>query len=84
MNVTEIHGKFDPVFEFSTNAYSSVKNIKLLQHDEQFSVAEIMLNNNKLIIAQSNKDIETKSVHAAGGFAWTGPFAVFYDGKKMN
>lgn len=84
VNVTEIHGKFDPVFEFSTNAYSSVKNIKLLQHDEQFSVAEIMLNNNKLIIAQSNKDIETKSVHAAGGFAWTGPFAVFYDGKKMN
>ncbi|HVE60309.1 MAG TPA: heparinase II/III family protein, partial [Chitinophagaceae bacterium] len=84
VNVTEIHGKFDPVFEFSTNAYSSVKNIKLLQHDEQFSIAEIMLNNKKLIIAQHNKDVEKKSVHSAGTITWTGPFAVFYDGKKMN
>ncbi|HVE60781.1 MAG TPA: heparinase II/III family protein, partial [Chitinophagaceae bacterium] len=84
VNVIEIHGKFDPVFEFSTNAYSSVKNIKLLQHDEQFSLAEILLNNKKLIIAQSNNDVKTTTAHNVVGFTWTGPFAVFYDGKKIN
>lgn len=84
VNVIEIHGSFDPNIEFSTNSYSSVKAMKLLQQDEQYSIAEIMLNNKKIIIAQANKDVATKSVHAIAGISWTGPFAVFYDGKKIN
>lgn len=84
VNVTEIHGKFDPINEFSTNAYSSVKNIQLLQNDEDYSVATILVNDQKLVLAQCNKDFKTGSLHSAGGVSWTGPFAVFYEGKKIN
>ncbi len=84
VSVTEIHGKFDPVIEFSTNSYSAVKNIELLQQDEQFSIVEILLNNKKLIVAQCNMDIDSKAVHTSAGYSWTGPFAIYYDGKKMN
>ncbi len=84
VSVTEIHGKFDPVIEFSTNSYSAVKNIELLQQDEQFSIVEILLNNKKLIVAQCNQDIDSKAVHTVAGYSWMGPFAIYYDGKKMN
>jgi len=83
VNITEIHGKFDPIGEFSTNSYSSIESIKLLQNDEQFSVAEIMVKGKKLIIAQCNKDFKEGAAHSVAGFSWTGPFAVWYDGKKM-
>ncbi|HSN62458.1 MAG TPA: heparinase II/III family protein, partial [Ferruginibacter sp.] len=84
VNVLEIHGKFDPVYEFSSNAYTAVKNIQSLQQDEQYSVAMILVNDKKLVIAQCNKDFTTTGLHNAGGVSWTGPFAVFYDGKKIN
>lgn len=83
VSVVEIHGKFDPKNEFSSNAYPSVKRIELLQDDEQYSVAAIMVNNKKLIIAQSNKDTDTKRAHSVQGLNWTGPFAVLYDDKKL-
>ncbi len=84
ISLTEIHGNFDPVLEFSTSSYSSVKQIKWLQQDEQYSVAEIQVNDKKLIIAQLNKDFDSKKVHSIAGISWTGPFAVFYNGVKMN
>ena len=83
VNVTEIHGKFDPISEFSTNSYSSIESIKLLQNDEQFSIAAIIVKGKKLIIAQCNKDFKEGTAHSAAGISWTGPMAVFYDGKKM-
>jgi len=83
ISVIEIHGKFDPVYEFSSNAYPSVKQIKLLQQDDEFSVAEIMVGDKKLQIAQCNNDVDTKQTHQAQGLIWTGPFVVLYDGKKL-
>ena len=84
VNVIEIHGKFDPVYEFSSNAYPSVKQIKLLQNDSDYSVAEIMVDGKKLMIYQSNKNFETDRKHTVQGTSWTGPFTVWYDGKKIN
>jgi oligo-alginate lyase len=83
ISVIEIHGKFDPVYEFSSNAYPSVKQIKLLQHDETFSVAEIMIGDKKLQIAQCNNNVDAKQAHTAQGLSWTGPFTVLFDGKKL-
>ncbi|MBP9103968.1 MAG: alginate lyase family protein [Chitinophagaceae bacterium] len=83
INVIEIHGNFDPVYEFSSNAYPSVKEIKLLQQDENYTVAEVSLGDKKLIIAQCNKNFDTKQVHSAGTLNWTGPFVVIYDGKIL-
>lgn len=83
-SVIEIHGKFDPISEFSSNSYSSVKQIKLLQHDEQYSVVEIMLDTKKLVIAQCNKDFDNKIKHSVKGVSWTGPYTVLYEGKILN
>jgi len=83
ISVIEIHGNFDPIYEFSSNAYPSVKQIKLLQNDEAFSVAEIMIGDKKLQIAQCNNNVDAKQAHTAQGLSWTGPFTVLFDGKKL-
>lgn len=83
LNVLEVHGKFDPIAEFSTDAYSTVKSIKLLQSDVQYTVAEMNVNGKRLVIAQCNKQFDTNRSHTAAGINWVGPFAVLYDGKKL-
>lgn len=82
--VIEIHGRFDPVMEFSTTAYPSVQQIKLLQNDDQYTVAGIAIDGKKLQIAQCNKDFNEKTAHSAQGIHWTGPYVVLYDGKVLN
>lgn len=84
VSVIEIHGKFDPVYEFSSNAYPSVKGIKMLQNDGIFSVAEIMIGDKKLVIAQCNNNADAKASHTSQGINWTGPFTVLFDGKKLQ
>lgn len=84
INITEIHGSFDPINEFSTGSYASVKRIHLLQQDSNYTVAEIQLDDKKLVIAQSNNNMNEKQANSASGFSWTGPVAVFYEGKKIN
>ena len=84
VSVTEIHGNFDPVNEFSSGAYSAIKNIKVLQQDADYTVAEILFTDKKLIIAQHNKSTNENQANSAAGFSWTGPVAVYYDGKKIN
>lgn len=83
VNVVEIHGKFDPVREFSTGSYPAVQQISLLQNDDQYTVAEILLGNKKLQIAQSNKEFDLKQSHRVLQFSWTGPVGVWYDGKLL-
>lgn len=83
LNVVEIHGNYDPVVEFSTNAYPAVKGLKWLQQDD-YLVAEILVDGKKLIIAQSAVDIDKSKKHTAQGMNWTGPYAVWYDGKTLK
>jgi hypothetical protein len=83
ISVIEIHGKFDPIVEFSTNSYSSVQNMKLLENGD-YSVLEIILNGKKLLVAQSNKDFNKTRKHSAKEITWTGPFTVLYDGKILK
>lgn len=83
LNVIEIHGRFDPVAEFSESSYSVVKDIMLLQHDD-YTVVEIMINEKKITIAQSNKIFDNNSKHTTKGINWTGPFTILYDGKILK
>jgi hypothetical protein len=83
LNVIEIHGRFDPIAEFSTNAYPSVQGMKWIQNDETYSVAEVLIDGKKLLIAQCNKEFDNKKVHAVQGINWTGPYSVTYDSKKL-
>lgn len=83
VNITEIHGNFDPILEFSTGAYASVKKIQLLQQDDTYTVAQIQINDQVLIIAQSNTNMSNTATHKTSGYNWTGPVAVFYQGKPL-
>lgn len=84
ISVTEIHGNFDPVMEFSTGAYPSVQQIRLLQNDTAYTVAEIITGGKKLQIAQSNNNFSVQAVHTAQGISWTGPCIVLYEGKRFG
>ncbi|MFT3981352.1 MAG: heparinase II/III family protein [Ferruginibacter sp.] len=84
INVTEVHGSFDAINEFSSGAYPSVKQIKLLQQDARYTIAEITIDQKKLVIAQSNNDKDNKQSHQAAGFSWAGTVLVMYDNKKIN
>jgi len=84
VTVIEIHGKFDPIAEFSTNSYPSVKKITLLQNNKDYSIAEVMVDDKKLLIAQCNKDFDNNTKHTTQNINWTGPYAVWYDGKILN
>lgn len=83
INVIEVHGKYDPVNEFSSNSYPVVNQIKILQNDDSYSVAEIMLGNKKIQIAQCNNNVDINKVHVTEGINWTGPFVVLYDGREL-
>jgi len=83
ISVIEIHGNFDPIYEFSSNAYPSVQQVKQLQNDEAYTVAEITVGDKKLLIAQCNNNTDTKQQHSAQGISWTGPFTVLFDGKRL-
>lgn len=84
ISVVEIHGKFDPVYEFSSNAYPAVQQIKLIRNDDQFSICEILLAGKKIIIAHSNNDFRNTTNNSSDGISWQGPFAAWYDGIKIN
>lgn len=86
INVIEVHGKMDPVVEISSQSYPSVQQIKLLRHDQDFTVVQIKLGGKELLIAQCNKDFtKTKHTTDAQGkkLEWSGPYAVWYEGKLL-
>lgn len=87
-NVIEIHGRFDPVAEFSSGANPSVQAIQLLYNNEQYTIAEIKMGKDVLVIAQSNKEFGANAKHAiaAGGksWQWTGPFTVLFNNKIVQ
>ena len=87
VNVVEIHGKFDPIAEFSTNSYPSVKNIRLLYKDEEYTVAAITIGNDELLVAQSNKNGDEQAKHSVQksglSLQWTGPYTVRYNNKPL-
>jgi hypothetical protein len=88
VNVTEIHGSFDPISEFSSNSYSSVQLIKLVVNNDEMSIAEIHIAGKKLLLAQNNNSGDSKQSHSYNKngveLAWTGPYAVFYEGKLLK
>jgi hypothetical protein len=87
-NIIEIHGKFDPVAEFSTASYPSVSAIEVKYNDENFTVAEVKLGKDILRIAQCNKDFSTAAKHTVnvegGSITWTGPFTVLFNNEMMH
>ncbi|RZM05229.1 MAG: heparinase, partial [Pedobacter sp.] len=83
LNIIEIHGSMDPVTEFATQSYSAVKGLKWIHNDLNYSIAEIMIQDKKLVIAQSNANFSSTATHNQSGFNWVGTYTVWFDGKKL-
>ncbi len=83
VNVVEIHGNFDPINEFSTNATPAVQGIQVLQDNEEATIVSIMVNGKELKVCQANKNFEQSATHTISGTTWSGPCQVWYDGKKL-
>lgn len=79
INVVEIHGSFDPIMEYSSDAYAAVQSIKLLHNDDDITVAAIIIAGKQLLIAQCNKDFSVQSKHTFKNITWTGPYTVLYN-----
>jgi oligo-alginate lyase len=88
ITVIEIHGKYDPVNEFSSNAYTAVKQIQLLQHDTAYTVATVTVADNKVLIAQCNNQFKKTGKHSLtienNKLEWNGPYLILYKGKQLN
>lgn len=88
VSVLETHGKFDPVTETSVSSYPSVKEIKLLLDNEQFTVVSLKIKGKEILIAQCNKDFALKANHQVSingkNISWNGPYTVWYEGKILK
>jgi hypothetical protein len=88
VNVIEMHGKFDPVSEVSTNADPQVKDIQLLCNDASFTIVRVSAGDKTLVLARCNKDMDTAASHsynAAGSqLTWKGPYAVWTNNVLMT
>lgn len=86
-NVMEIHGKFDPVAEFSTSSYPSVSSIQLKRNDAEYTVVKVRMGSDVLTIGQSNKEFAKDKKHSVRltdvTLSWTGPFTVTYNHKPL-
>ena len=78
INVIEMHGNYDTRNEFSTEAYSNVKSIKILSKTEEYTIAKIELKEKSFLIALSNKDFTATATHTVvvnqTTYTWTGPY----------
>jgi len=84
INVIEIHGNYDTKAEYSSNAFSAVQSIQLLQNDNDITVAAITIAGKQLLIAQCNKDLSKQSKHTFKNITWNGPYTVWYDEKPLQ
>jgi hypothetical protein len=59
-----------------------------LLNTQQYTVAQIYIDNKKLLIAQSNIGFEVDKKHSVTInkeiIEWTGPYTILYEGKILN
>ncbi len=87
VNVIETHGNYNAISEISTNTYSSVSKIELLQNDDEYSVAAITFATKKILIFQCNKDFSPSLTHEIiinnKKYSFKGAYSVLVDGKEL-
>ncbi|HVF97822.1 MAG TPA: heparinase II/III family protein, partial [Flavisolibacter sp.] len=88
LNVLEIHGSFDPVAEFSTGSYPSVQKMEMLRDDQDYTIAQISMGKEVLLVSQSKKEFAAGAKHRVSvngkAIEWSGPFVVLYNQKPLK
>jgi len=84
LSVIELHGFYDTRDEFAYDSYSNVKDIKMVQQDENISVFKIILKNATLLFAIAHNNVNQNALHQINisneVIIWEGPY--YY--KKIN
>ena len=88
VNVIEMHGIYDANGEKSTDAYSLVKNIELIQNDADYSVVNITFDNKSLLVIQRNRNFDSNAANAVTvkgkSYNFKGNYTVLYDEKIVK
>ena len=88
VNVIEMHGIYDANGEKSTDAYSLVKNIELIQNDADYSVVNITFDNKPLLVIQRNRNFDSNAANAVTvkgkSYNFKGNYTVLYDEKIVK
>ena len=88
ISVLELHGKFDPVAESTSNAQPSVRKITVLEDSGVYTLVQVDYKEKVLVLALSKNDFETKTKHRLTSqgkvLEWSGPWGVWYDGKFLQ
>ncbi|MDB5196776.1 MAG: alginate lyase family protein [Flaviaesturariibacter sp.] len=88
LNVLEIHGKYDPIGEFSVDSYPAVSNMQLVYDNADYTVAKLKVGKDEVQVIQCNKDFKKESQHNLSNtglnLKWTGPYAVLLNGKPLK
>jgi hypothetical protein len=88
ISVIEMHGKYDPVNEVTSNANSIVQKIQELENSALFSVVKITLKTGELLFIEIKNDTSSTSDHQYRynntDLTWKGPYLVLFNGKNIN
>ncbi len=88
LSVIEIHGNYDSVNEFASNAYSSIRSIKMLQNDLDYTIAQLNTKDKEIIIVQCNNEFNKTMQHRITISNkienFIGSYAIFINGKILN
>lgn len=88
ISVIEVHGKYDPVNEVTSNANSIVQKIQELENSTLFSVVKISLKTGELLFIETKNDNSSASNHQYrynnSDLTWKGPYLVLFNGKNIN
>ena len=79
VSTIESHGTYSPVSELAVNAYSNIKNIKVLHNSIEYTAIQIDTKNDKskiFIISNKNNDIDAEHKLTINNreYAWKGPY----------
>jgi hypothetical protein len=88
ISVIEVHGKYDPVNEVTSNANSIVQKIQELENSSLFSVVKITLKTGELIVVECKNDTSSSTNHMYHynntDLNWKGPYLILLNGKILN
>jgi hypothetical protein len=81
-SIVEPHGSYNPVSESATNSNSNIKQLSVLQDNDDYTAVSIKtVKGSSKIFIVSNQDIEATTAHAVTidgqNYNWSGPY--YYD-----
>lgn len=88
LQALEMHGDFDPVAEFSKEAYGKVKALEVLFDTDQYTICRAQVGNTWIQMAQCNQPVLPNQTHTVRvgdqSISWSGPAACWKDGKPIQ